>query len=444
MSKSKIIAAGTVLIVLVIVAAFSAMSIVQAKSVADVEKIAVTDTGAASVKLKWKKVSAADGYYIYQSPAGEQNYEKVATVEGERTVEGTVENLEQATEYDFYVTAYKDSQDNVESKEVTVLTVCTKPLKQKIVSFTSEDAGVAEVEWEINPKAEGYQLQFIKGDGSDFKDAETVDIEDKATNTKRFEALEEKATYAVRVRSYIHYQDKLLPGKWSKAQSVTVAEKMEASQTVDATKPMVALTFDDGPGYNHSSDKILDILEKYGARATFFMVGQNAQDHPDNLKRKVALGCELGNHTWDHNHYGDNVTKEDISKASDAIKEASGGYAPTCFRSPGGNTTELIREECKAEGMALYYWSLDTRDWKTRNADSIYDAVMNHIEDGDIVLMHEIYDSTAEAIERIVPELIQQGYQLVTCQELVRAKTGKNPEAGQQYFNATTIKNETS
>lgn len=444
MSKSKIIAAGTVLVVLVIVAAFSAMSIVQAKSVGDVEKASVAEVGAASVTLQWKKVSAADGYYIYQSPAGETNFEKVATVEGEKTVEGTVKELEQATEYDFYVTAYKDSADNVESKEHTVLTACTKPLKQKIVSLESEDAGAAEVEWEINPKAEGYQIQFIKGDGSDFKDAETLDIEDKAQNTQRFEALEEKETYAVRVRSYIHYNDKLLAGKWSKAQTVTVAETIEASKNVDASKPMVALTFDDGPGYNDASDKILDVLEKYGARATFFMVGQNAKDHPKNVQRKVALGCELGNHTWDHNHYGSNVTKEDISKASDAIKEASGGYAPTAFRSPGGNTTQLIRDECSAEGMALYYWSLDTQDWKSRNADAVYNAVMNHIEDGDIVLMHEIYNSTAEAVERMVPELIKQGYQLVTCEELVKAKTGKSPEAGQQYLNATTIKNETS
>ena len=237
--------------------------------------------------------------------------------------------------------------------------------------------------------------------------------------------------------------DEKLYGAWSNVSKVKIAKQIEAPANIDKTKPMIALTFDDGPGYNKSSDKILNVLEKYNVRATFFMVGQNAKDHPDNLKRKVKLKCELANHTWNHNHYGDNVTKEDIKKASDAIKKASGGYAPTAFRSPGGNTTDLIRSECKAEGMPLYYWSLDTQDWKSRNADAVYKAVMNNVKDGDIILMHEIYDSTAEAVARMVPELIKQGYQLVTCQELVLAKTGKMPEAGVQYINATTIKNET-
>ncbi len=94
--------------------------------------------------------------------------------------------------------------------------------------------------------------------------------------------------------------------------------------------------------------------------------------------------------------------------------------------------------------MALYYWSLDTEDWKYRNADHVYKAVMNNVQDGDIILMHEIYPSTAEAVERMVPELVKKGYQLVTCEELIKAKTGKEPEAGTQYLNATTVKNETS
>ena len=212
---------------------------------------------------------------------------------------------------------------------------------------------------------------------------------------------------------------------------------------IDPSKPMIALTFDDGPGYNGASDRILDVLEQYHVRATFFMVGQNAKDHPANLKRKVDLGCELGNHTWDHNHYGKNVTTEDIKKCSDAIYTATGQY-PTAFRSPGGNTTQLILDECKAESMTLYYWSLDTQDWKSRDAQKVYDSVMNNVSDGDIILMHEIYDSTAEAVEKMVPELIKQGYQLVTCYELVSAKSGAAPEIGQQYMDGTRIKNQTS
>ncbi len=446
MSKSKIIIAGMVLIVLIIFASFSAMSIVQARTVGDVEKSSVEEVKENSATLKWRRVSAADGYYVYKSAAGENEFEKAATVKGERNVTFTVEKLDQASAYDFYITAYKDTKSksyDVESKEHEVITVCTPPSQQKITVLSSEEEGIMNVEWEINPNAAGYQLQYVKGDGKSFEAAVSQDITDKAKANFTAEGLEPKAKYAVRSRSYIEYKGKRLNGAWSKVATVEIAEKLEVSTNVDPSKPMIALTFDDGPGYNKASDKILDVLEEYKARATFFMVGQNAKDHPKNLKRKVELGCELGNHTWDHNHYGSNVTKEDIKKCSNAINEVTGQY-PTAFRSPGGNTTELIRNECKDEKMALYYWSLDTQDWKYRNADHVYNAVMKNVKDGDIILMHEIYDSTAEAVAKMIPELIKQGYQLVTCQELIYAKTGKMPEAGTQYLNATTIKNETS
>lgn len=447
MSKSKVIIAGAALIVLIIIASFSAMSIVQSRTVGDVEKQSVEEVKADSALIIWKKVSSADGYYIYKSSAGKDEYEKIATVKGGKTEEFRLEKLEQATAYDVYVTAYKDTTGkdyDVESKRHPNVAFCTPPAAQNIEKLESGEEGVLAAAWEINPKAEGYEYQFVKGDGSSFEEAKTDGIDDKAKANVEISELEVKQTYAFRVRSYIYESnEKKLYGEWSKVQTVEIADKLAVSASVDPTKPMIALTFDDGPGYNDASDRILDVLEKYHVRATFFMVGQNAKDHPKNLKRKVELGCELGNHTWNHNHYGKNVTAEDISKASAAIKEAS-GQLPTCFRSPGGNTTETIRNECKAENMPLYYWSLDTQDWKYRNADHVYDAVMKNIEDGDIVLMHEIYDSTADAVERMVPALIKKGYQIVTCQELIYAKTGKMPEAGTQYVNATTVKNQTS
>lgn len=446
MNKSKVILAGAVLIVLILIASFSAMSIVQSRTVGNVEKCEATEVKADNVTLKWKRVSSADGYYIYRSPAGENAFEKVATAEGEGTNELKLENLEQATAYDFYVTAFKDTKNkdyDVESKEFVSVSAYTPPSKQSVKLLSSEEEGVLNAEWEINPKAEGYEYQYVKGDGKSFEEAKTEEIKDKAKANIELKDLEVKQTYAFRVRSYITVNKQRLNGEWSKAQTVEIAEKITVSTTVDPSKPMIALTFDDGPGYNEASEKILDVLEKYNVRATFFMVGKNAEDHPKNLKRKVALGCELGNHTWDHNHYGKNVTKSDIKKCTEAITKAA-GQAPTAFRSPGGNTTELIRNECKDEGMALYYWSLDTQDWKYRDAGHVYKAVMNNVEDGDIILMHEIYDSTAEAVAKMVPKLIKKGYQLVTCQELIYAKTGKMPQAGTQYLNATTIKNETS
>jgi peptidoglycan/xylan/chitin deacetylase (PgdA/CDA1 family) len=437
----KIRIAGLSIIVLIIIAMFCTMGVVQAKTVANVEKTVITNSNASSVGLSWKKVSAADGYYIYQS-TDSKNFEKVATINDPSSIEYSAKDLTQATKYDFYVTAFKKSKSGVESKEYQVISACTLPLQQN-VKASSPDAGQLDITWDSNESASGYQLEYVEGDGSDFSSAQKVNVKDNKTVEQLISDLTAKKTYSVRVRSYLTYNDETLNGEWSKTACVEIADKIAMSSDIDPTKPMIALTFDDGPGYNTASDKILDVLEKYNARATFFMVGKNAADHPENLKRKVEMGCEIGNHTYAHDHYGKNVTASDIKKASEAIYKACGQY-PTAFRSTGGNTTDVILKECKAENMPLYYWSIDTEDWKSRDANKIYNKVMKNVGDGDIILMHEIYDSTAEAVEKMVPKLIEQGYQLVTCEELIQAKTGKNPQVAQQYVNATTINNKTS
>ena len=439
----KIRITGVCIILLVIIAALTAMSVVQARTVGNVEKAAVTSVQDSSAVFSWKRVSAADGYYIYQRLQGEEKYTKAAEITDGKAQEYTLKKLEQATAYDFYITAFKRSKHGVESKAFETLSVCTLPAKQQFIRAVSPDAGELSLAWEMNNGAAGYELQCAMGDAASLDAAPVTDIPDATAFTLELPELQQLATYSVRVRSYTNYQNEKLYGAWSDVQSVVISEKVEMPDSIDTTKPMIALTFDDGPGYNKASEKILDVLEKYNAKATFFMVGKNVKDHPKNVQRKLALGCELGNHTWNHSHYGKKVTASDIKKCSDAINAAAGQY-PTAFRSPGGNTTSEIREECKKENMVLYYWSLDTQDWKSRDADKVYKKVMNNVKDGDIILMHEIYDSTAEAVERMVPELLKQGYQLVTCEQLVTAKSGKKPQAGQQYMNATTVKNKTS
>ena len=437
----KIRIAGVCLIVLIIIAAFSAMAVIQTKTVSDVEKFEVVKVSANSVSFEWKKVSSADGYVIYKTDTKTNEYEKAAEIKDAKTHEYTLKDLEQATNYKFYITAIKGS--SAESKKHIETSAFTLPDTQVLESVLSEEVSTLTVKWTINSKATGYQIQYVEGDGKDFSAAKSVNIKDKATSSTEIKDLTPKKTYSARVRTYIKSNDKTTYGNWSEVKSAQIQEKIEMPDGLDQGKPMVALTFDDGPGYNKSSDKILDVLEKYGARATFFMVGKNVKDHPENIKRKLALGCELGNHTWNHDHYGKNVTPDDIKKCSKAIYDVCGQY-PTAFRSPGGNTTAVIRKECTAENMPLYYWSLDTKDWKNRDADKVYNAVMKNVEDGDIILMHEIYDSTAKAVEKMVPELIKQGYQLVTCEELVAAKTGKRPKAGDQYVDATSVNNKTS
>ncbi len=440
MKARKIRIAGMAAIVMVLLAALIALSIVQSNRIADVKKPHLDSVTATGIRMSWSKVSSADGYIVYAKGQNDSKFKSVAVVRGKSSNKADVKNLEQACKYDVYVTAYKAKKDsNVESKSHETFSFCTLPQRQTI-NLSSPDAGVMLMNWSKNANASGYELQYTKG--SDFDSAKSLEFDDNAITSKKIKKLNPKSEYSVRARSYLMIDGEKLYGDWSKIRKVSISEKVVMNHNIDVNKPMIALTFDDGPGYNKASDKIVSVLEKYKARATFFMVGINASDHAENVKRKVELGCQIGNHTYDHNHYGEAVTADDIRRASEAIYNTCGEY-PTAFRSTGGNTTKIIRSECKKEKMPLYYWTLDTQDWKYRDAKHVYNAVIDNVSDGDIILMHEIYDSTAEAVEKMVPELIKRGYQLVTCDELVAAKSGKKPQPGTQYMSATKIKNET-
>lgn len=230
------------------------------------------------------------------------------------------------------------------------------------------------------------------------------------------------------------------------ASHIRVVEET-SKEKLDISRPMIALSFDDGPAYTYegfnSTQEILNVLEYYGARATFFMCGTRVNEYNSTcLERELALGCEIGNHTYDHTRYGDDVTADDIKKASEIIKKYCGEY-PTIFRCPGGIMTAKIQAECKKEGMPIAYWSVDTEDWSSQNVDLIYDNVMENAYDGAIILMHDIYPTTAKAVKKIVPELMKKGYQIVTVSELIKAKNDGDIQAGQQYIDSNTINNNT-
>ena len=197
-------------------------------------------------------------------------------------------------------------------------------------------------------------------------------------------------------------------------------------------KKMVALTYDDGPNPVHTN-AILDILEKYDARATFFDLGSLAEKYPDVVKREDALGCEVGSHSWDHQNFNkipEAAILEDVAK-TDAVFQKVLGRSPDSFRPPYGNCDNNVKTLIP---LPIYLWSVDTLDWKSRNADAIMAEVkkINDL-DGKVILLHGIYSSTAEATARLVPYLQEQGYELVTVSELVEAKHGETPENSKIY-----------
>lgn len=199
----------------------------------------------------------------------------------------------------------------------------------------------------------------------------------------------------------------------------------------DSTKepPLVALTFDDGPG--QYTDELLDCLEENGAKATFYMLGQNVERYPDIVKRMNDLGMELSNHTYDHKDLTkltvDQITEE-IQKTSTLIQNAAGA-APDTLRPPGGSYNKTVQNQA---GMPIVKWSIDTKDWKTKSEDQTYQCVMDNVKDGSIVLMHDIHKWSVDAALRLIPDLLEKGYKLVTVRELAQAK-GITLENGQVY-----------
>lgn len=196
-----------------------------------------------------------------------------------------------------------------------------------------------------------------------------------------------------------------------------------AYRSVKTESRRIALTFDDGP-HPTQTKRILDILDRYGVRATFFMVGENVENYPDAAKEVAARGHEIGNHTFSHARLGCLDTEsvnEEISHCEKTIERICGTH-PHLFRPPQGVLNEAI-EGCSVErDYRLILWSLDTRDWEVKNTDRIVKKVLSEIKAGDIVLMHDYigtHSRTAEALEILLPQLLKQGFEPVPVGELL-------------------------
>ena len=194
---------------------------------------------------------------------------------------------------------------------------------------------------------------------------------------------------------------------------------------------MIALTYDDGP-YAPVGNRIMDVMNQYGAKCTFFMVGNRVSSYAAEVQRMAREGFEVANHTQDHPNLrklGAAQVQSQVNACNNIIQNVS-GVRPTLMRLPGGNKSSTVTA---STGMPMIMWNVDTNDWKTRNAQSTINAVLGKVKDGDIVLMHELYTSTAAATETLVPALVSQGFQLVTVSELAYYK-GMPLNAGQLYY----------
>ena len=193
----------------------------------------------------------------------------------------------------------------------------------------------------------------------------------------------------------------------------------------------LALTFDDGPGA--STPELLDSLKTHGARATFFMIGRQVAPEAAVVKRVHDEGHEIGNHTWDHKDLTTLSAAEirsQIDRTSDAIVAAA-GVRPVLVRPPYGAVNDTVVSILNAP---VILWNVDPQDWKDRNADTVYNRVIENAGPGSIVLSHDIHETTVQAYARLVPQLIENGFMLVTVSELLGLDP--NNPAPQIYYSA--------
>lgn len=223
----------------------------------------------------------------------------------------------------------------------------------------------------------------------------------------------------------------------SEASSEPVSSQLPKVDYSSGTK-MVAFTFDDGPSTKYTR-KIVDKLNSYGGRGTFFVIGNLIGEvNGSNIKYAADNGCEIGIHAWSHEYNYSKCSEEtynrEINKTAEVIRKYIPGYEITLMRPVGG---AISSERIANNPYSVINWSVDSNDWKYKKqdqataVDNIYNNIMEDIGDGDIILMHEIYDNSWAGFCKVVEELDRQGYQFVTVSELF----GKEKlEPGKKYL----------
>ncbi len=200
---------------------------------------------------------------------------------------------------------------------------------------------------------------------------------------------------------------------------------------------LVALTFDDGP-WPQTTAQLLDGLAARGAKATFFVIGEQLDSREDVVRRMAQEGHQVGSHTWSHSNLGAVTVSEALSEIArtEAALTQLLGEGTYWLRPPWGFLSE---QAAAAVGVPMLYWSLDTEDWRLRDEEAVYRAIVEHVQPGDVVLLHDPYPTTVQAVLRAVDALSQQGYRFVTAQQLF-AQTGVTPQQGVLYASPTLVR----
>ncbi len=183
----------------------------------------------------------------------------------------------------------------------------------------------------------------------------------------------------------------------------------------------VALTFDDGPS-GRFTEALLDGLQERSTHATFFLCGYRLEDFSELAQRIAQEGHEIGLHGYSHDSMADMSAQKLRTELENTLALLPEGCEVTLLRPPGGASAPQVKEVCLDMGLSIITWSVDPRDWAVHSASQVEQSVMDQVGDGDIILMHDMYDSSIEAALDVVDRLHAEGYEFVTVSELARLR----------------------
>ena len=193
----------------------------------------------------------------------------------------------------------------------------------------------------------------------------------------------------------------------------------------------VALTFDDGPSGRYTR-RLLDGLQERDVKATFFLCGYRLKEYPGEADRIFAEGHEIGLHGYSHENMGKMSYAQVKKELTGTLALLPKGCDPAFLRPPGGASGKGLQQAAKEAGVAILNWSVDPKDWCNHDASAVTAAVTETVQDGDIILLHDMCDCSVTAALRIVDTLQKQGFRFVTVSELAQLR-GVTPVPGQLY-----------
>ncbi len=216
--------------------------------------------------------------------------------------------------------------------------------------------------------------------------------------------------------------------------SVTSRGRLVPIYSVKTSAKQLAISFDATWG-TELTDEILDVLASHDISTTFFLAGYWVDKHPDYVVKIAAAGHEIGNHSYSHPHMNtlsDQGIAYELQKNADMIRDLT-GQRTTLFRPPFGEYNNLVIQTASALGYHTIQWSVDSLDWKNLTSNQIYDRVMDQVKPGSIVLFHNAAPGTPGAISRLIPDLLEKGYEIVPISKLLHKGDFYVDHAGTQH-----------